>query len=264
MQAENTNSHHNLIESGFNEITLSNLKEQEHIYLQAQRDYEELIKHNFLQTIHNNKESQVEGTYNERIKKIHTQTIDLAKIVSIGGEYNTNVALSKDTIVGLSHTLNVGVDNKVRIAKKSSEYVGEDKEVEIGGNLNTSIEQDESRNVGGNKREIIQGTLDIQSIKEYNLSTQSQMNFNAKDNILFFGKESTSFETQKELSFIADNTDMESKSNFTATAGNQILHQVGDTSITAKGDCVIIKAGGVEVVIDSKGLVVKGGEVKAE
>ncbi|WP_347295369.1 bacteriophage T4 gp5 trimerisation domain-containing protein [Helicobacter typhlonius] len=133
LQAENTNSHHNLIESGFNEITLSNLKEQEHIYLQAQRDYEELIKHNFTQKIDNNKESQVEGTYNERIKKIHTQTIDLAKIVSIGGEYNTNVALSKDTIVGLSHTLNVGVDNKVRIAKKSSEYVGEDKEVEIGG-----------------------------------------------------------------------------------------------------------------------------------
>lgn len=128
LQAENTNSHHNLIESGFNEITLSNLKEQEHIYIQAQRDYEELIKHNFTQTIQNNKESQVEGTYNERIKKIHTQTIDLAKIVSIGGEYNTNVALSKDTIVGLSHTLNVGVDNKVRIAKDSSEYVGEDKE----------------------------------------------------------------------------------------------------------------------------------------
>ncbi|WP_334093435.1 phage baseplate assembly protein V, partial [Helicobacter typhlonius] len=70
LQAENTNSHHNLIESGFNEITLSNLKEQEHIYLQAQKDYEELIKHNFLQTIQNNKESQVEGTYNERIKKI--------------------------------------------------------------------------------------------------------------------------------------------------------------------------------------------------
>ena len=69
---------------------------------------------------------------------------------------------------------------------------------------------------------------------------------------------------KKSFSFIADNTDMESKSNLTATAGNQILHQVGDTSITAKGDSVIIKAGGIEVVIDSKGLVVKGGEIKAE
>ncbi|EDP4608482.1 VgrG protein, partial [Campylobacter jejuni] len=29
-------------------------------------------------------------------------------------------------------------------------------------------------------------------------------------------------------------------------------------------DCVIIKAGGVEVTIDSNGLVVKGGEIKAE
>ncbi len=34
--------------------------------------------------------------------------------------------------------------------------------------------------------------------------------------------------------------------------------------VMIKGDCVIIKAGGIEVVIDSKGLVVKGGEVKAE
>ncbi|MBZ7936614.1 hypothetical protein H2279_08265 [Campylobacter sp. B0100352/1] len=47
-------------------------------------------------------------------------------------------------------------------------------------------------------------------------------------------------------------------------AGNQILHQVGDTQIIAKKDCVIIKAGGVEVVIDSNGLVVRGGEVRAE
>ncbi|EFR47725.1 hypothetical protein HCCG_02274 [Helicobacter cinaedi CCUG 18818 = ATCC BAA-847] len=57
---------------------------------------------------------------------------------------------------------------------------------------------------------------------------------------------------------------MQAKTNIEEEAGNQINFAVGDTSITAKGDCVIIKAGGVEVVIDSKGLVVKGGEVKAE
>ena len=47
-------------------------------------------------------------------------------------------------------------------------------------------------------------------------------------------------------------------------SGNQITHQVGDTTITATSDSVIIKAGGVEVVIDSKRLIVKGGEVKSE
>lgn len=42
------------------------------------------------------------------------------------------------------------------------------------------------------------------------------------------------------------------------------ITQVGETTITATSDSVIIKAGGVEVTIDSKGLVVKGGEVKSE
>ena len=110
-----------LNEQGLNEIAFSNLKNKEQVYIQAQKDYEELIKHNFKQNICNDKESQVQGAYTERIKKIHTQTIDLAKIVSVGGEYNTNVVLSKDTAVGLSNTLSVGVDNRVKIAKHSSE-----------------------------------------------------------------------------------------------------------------------------------------------
>ena len=42
------------------------------------------------------------------------------------------------------------------------------------------------------------------------------------------------------------------------------ITQVGETTITATSDSVIIKAGGVEVTIDSKGLIVKGGEVKSE
>ena len=100
--------------------------------------------------------------------------------------------------------------------------------------------------------------------KEINISTQSHININAIDTILFSSNESTSFETQKELSLTSDNTDIESRSNITATAGNHITHQVGDTQIIAKGDSVIIKAGGVEVVIDSNGLIVKGGEVKSE
>ena len=57
---------------------------------------------------------------------------------------------------------------------------------------------------------------------------------------------------------------MNTQSDIIHTTSNQITHQVGDTQIIAKGDCVIIKAGGVEVIIDSNGLIVKGGEVKSE
>uniref|UniRef100_UPI0038B2EE26 bacteriophage T4 gp5 trimerisation domain-containing protein n=1 Tax=Helicobacter didelphidarum TaxID=2040648 RepID=UPI0038B2EE26 len=41
-----TSSHNYTIESGINELTLSNIKDKEQIYLHAQRDYDEIIEHN--------------------------------------------------------------------------------------------------------------------------------------------------------------------------------------------------------------------------
>ncbi|EOV6315641.1 type VI secretion system Vgr family protein, partial [Campylobacter jejuni] len=172
-------------EEGYNELTLSNIKDKEQIYLKAQKDYDELVQHNFTQRILNDKDSIVDGIYNERIKKVHTQTIDLAKNVNVGGEYLTNVGLSKDTIVGLSNTLNVGVDNKVRVSKNSSEYVGENKDIEIGANQNTIIHKDEIRNVKGNKKEVVEGHYGINVSDKMQVLSEKEMDYKSKDNILF-------------------------------------------------------------------------------
>lgn len=251
-------------ENGRNELTFSNVKDEEEIYLKAEKDYKELIQHNSSQNILNDKDSVVEGFYTQRIKKAHTQTIDLAKNVNVGGEYLTNVALSKDTMVGISNTLNVGLDNKLRVGKNSHEYIGESKSVEIGGNQNITIHKDESRNIKGNKSEVVEGTLDIQSTKEININTQSQINMTASHNILFSSARSTGFQSDKNHTETAQNIAMEATIDIEEKAGNQIHFAVGSTTITATSDSVIIKAGGVEVLIDSKGLVVKGGEVRAE
>ncbi|EPG0431028.1 type VI secretion system Vgr family protein, partial [Campylobacter jejuni] len=251
-------------EEGYNELTLSNIKDKEQIYLKAQKDYDELVQHNFTQRILNDKDSIVDGIYNERIKKVHTQTIDLAKNVNVGGEYLTNVGLSKDTIVGLSNTLNVGVDNKVRVSKNSSEYVGENKDIEISANQNTIIHKDEIRNVKGNKKEVVEGHYDINIKETLKIQTEKETSIRSKNNLLITTNASMGFETDKNNTFVSDNSLSQTKTDYEVKAGNQILHQVGDTQIVTKGDYVIIKVGGVEVVIDSNGLVVKGGEIRAE
>ncbi|EAW7550102.1 type VI secretion protein VgrG [Campylobacter coli] len=251
-------------EEGYNELTLSNIKDKEQIYLKAQKDYDELVQHNFTQRILNDKDSIVDGIYNERIKKVHTQTIDLAKNVNVGGEYLTNVGLSKDTIVGLSNTLNVGVDNKVRVSKNSSEYVGENKDIEIGANQNTIIHKDEIRNVKGNKKEVVEGHYDINISDKMQVLSEKEMDYKSKDNILFTSNESIGFESDKNTSMVADNITTYAKTIHELKADSEATIQVGETIINAKPDCVIIKAGGVEVVIDSNGLVVKGGEIRTE
>ncbi|EAH6969120.1 type VI secretion protein VgrG [Campylobacter coli] len=251
-------------EEGYNELTLSNIKDKEQIYLKAQKDYDELVQHNFTQRILNDKDSIVDGIYNERIKKVHTQTIDLAKNVNVGGEYLTNVGLSKDTIVGLSNTLNVGVDNKVRVTKNSSEYIGENKDIEIGANQNTIIHKDEIRNVRGNKKEVVEGHYDINISDKMQVLSEKEMDYKSKDNILFTSNESIGFESDKNTSMVADNITTYAKTIHELKADSEATIQVGETIINAKPDCVIIKAGGVEVTIDSNGLVVRGGEIKAE
>ncbi|EAL0895075.1 type VI secretion protein VgrG [Campylobacter coli] len=251
-------------EEGYNELTLSNIKDKEQIYLKAQKDYDELVQHNFTQRILNDKDSIVDGIYNERIKKVHTQTIDLAKNVNVGGEYLTNVGLSKDTIVGLSNTLNVGVDNKVRVAKNSHEFVGENKDIEIGANQNTIIHKDEIRNVKGNKKEVVEGHYDINISDKMQVLSEKEMDYKSKDDILFTSNESIGFESDKNTSMVADNITTYAKTIHELKADSEATIQVGETIINAKPDCVIIKAGGVEVTIDSNGLVVRGGEIKAE
>ncbi|EAJ5967224.1 type VI secretion protein VgrG [Campylobacter coli] len=250
-------------EEGYNELTLSNIKDKEQIYLKAQKDYDELVQHNFTQRILNDKDSKVDGIYNERIKKVHTQTIDLAKNVNVGGEYLINVGLSKDTIVGLSNTLNVGVDNKVRVTKNSSEYIGENKDIEIGANQNTIIHKDEIRNVKGENKLLIEKSLTQTIEKEFFLNVHQNLSAHIQDNTSL---KSNSMQTkvEEQYSLESDNSTFDFQTDCEVKAGNQILHQVGDTQIVTKGDCVIIKAGGVEVVIDSNGLVVRGGEIRAE
>ena len=251
-------------EYGYNQLCFSNLKDNEEISLKAQKDYRESINNNFSQTIKNNKDSITLGNYTESIHKAHMQTITLAKNVNIGGEYLTNVALSKDTIVGLSNTLNVGVDNKLRIANDSSEVVGGDKEVEIGGNNSESIQADENRNIKGNKSEVVGGQYNLQAQDSINIESTNETTLRTKGNLLFTSNTSMGFETDTNATFVADNILSEVASDYAIQAGNSLNFNIGETTITATSDSVIIKAGGVEVVIDSNGLVVKGGEVKSE
>ena len=72
------------------------------------------------------------------------------------------------------------------------------------------------------------------------------------------------FETDTNATFVADNILSEVASDYAIQAGNSLNFNIGETTITATSDSVIIKAGGVEVIIDSNGLVVKGGEIKSE
>lgn len=105
--------------------------------------------------------------------------------------------------------------------------------------------------------------LFLQTQDSINIESTNETTLRTKGNLLFTSNAAMGFETDTNATFVADNILSEVASDYTINTGNSLNFNIGETTITATSDSVIIKAGGVEVAIDSKGLVVKGG-VKSE
>ena len=106
--------------------------------------------------------------------------------------------------------------------------------------------------------------LFLQAQDSINIESTNETTLRTKGNLLFTSNTSMGFETDTNATFVADNILSEVASDYAIQAGNSLNFNIGETTITATSDSVIIKAGGIEVIIDSKGLIVKGGEVKSE
>ncbi|EBF6072546.1 type VI secretion protein VgrG [Campylobacter coli] len=247
-----------------NEITLKNDKDKEEIYILAQKDYKEEIGNNYEQTIKNNKTSEVGALYTEFITLGHMQNIIGFKNVNVGAEYLENTLLSKDTNVGLSNTLNVGTDQEVKIHKNSYEKVGENKKVEIGTNYEERITGEHTSSVSSNRKTFIRGYHHTQSQGKYSVYTDSELVTEAKGNIQEHTEKSIFMVAKKDHCVNAENVSSLAQKDNTIVAHNRIINQVKSTSITTTAKEVIIQVGGVQVIIDNKGLRVKGGDLRAD
>ncbi len=247
-----------------NEITLKNDKDKEEIYILAQKDYKEEIGNNYEQTIKNNKTSEVGALYTEFITLGHMQNIIGFKNVNVGAEYLENTLLSKDTNVGLSNTLNVGISNEVNIGQNHEEKIGNDKRVIINNNLVQDIKNDFIQRIGHNKNETIKGSYVLQTNQSIKFYSKQDLSIETNEYFKAEADDSISFKAKKNCSFTADNVNTMANQESVLTAQKQIVSRVGNTTITQTKDKIILQVGTTQVIIDSKGLRVKGGDLRAD
>ncbi|ECP8791797.1 type VI secretion protein VgrG [Campylobacter jejuni] len=247
-----------------NEITLKNDKDKEEIYILAQKDYKEEIGNNYEQTIKNNKTSEVGALYTEFITLGHMQNIIGFKNVNVGAEYLENTLLSKDTNVGLSNTLNVGISNEVNIGQNHEEKIGNDKRVIINNNLEHDIKNDFIQRIGHNKNETIKGSYVLQTNQSIKFHSKKDLSIETNEYFKAEADDSISFKAKKNCSFTADNVNTMANQESVLTAQKQIVSRVGNTTITQTKDKIILQVGTTQVIIDSKGLRVKGGDLRAD
>lgn len=105
--------------------------------------------------------------------------------------------------------------------------------------------------------------LHVLGIKKLGVMLQSQGNISTQKG-LYTHSQTLSFQAKDIINMESDSMSIDTQSDCSIQANNTINLNIGETTITATSDTITLKAGGVEVVIDSNGLIVKGGEVKSE
>ena len=99
-------------------------------------------------------------------------------------------------------------------------------------------------------REVGRKTIQLTSPNLYQYrNCTNETTLRTKGNLLFTSNASMGFETDFNATFIADNISLETTSDYAINAGNTINLQINETSISATSDTIILKAGGIEVVI---------------
>jgi len=185
---------------GSNEIRFEDMKGSEEIYQHAQKDLTIKTEHD---------KNQQTG---------HDETL------SIGHDRKKDVGNDETTSVGHNRTESVGHDESITIGNDRTESVESNEKISIGKNRNTDVGKNEDVLIGGSRTEEV--------TKDEKITVgQNRTESVGKDEKLEVGG--------NRLDEIAKDDKQKIGKKFALVAGDEILLQTGDASITMKKDGTI-------------------------
>jgi type VI secretion system secreted protein VgrG len=236
----------------FNELRFEDKKGEEHVYLQAEKDYQIYVKHDESRKIDNDRFKEVlknesvkvgvdrteEVGANETITigadqtiTVHanqTLTVDANQTIGVLGQRTESVAktetvsidLARTHTVGGSDTLSVALAQTISVDGARSVSVGKDQSVDISGNHSLSVSKNETTSITGKR------STDV-------------------------GKDESLQVTGQRTTQIGKNDSLDVAKKLLISAGDEIVIRTGDASITMK------KNG--DITISGKNITLKGG-----
>lgn len=109
---------------GWNELRFEDKAGSEEVYFQAQKDHNELIKHNESRTIGNDFAEDVGHDAKQGIAHDRTESVGNDKAVSVGNNRTVSIGVNDTESVGSNRSLSVGSDETISIGSSSTETIG--------------------------------------------------------------------------------------------------------------------------------------------
>jgi type VI secretion system secreted protein VgrG len=163
---------------GYNEIRLEDRAHEEHFYVQAERDFERLVKRD--QTARVGRDARADIAHDERhtVGNDHALDVGRDRTESVGRDASRRVGRTDRTVVegersvdvggdciertGANHHVSVAKDEHVRIGGSERRTIGADGHFAIRGARHDDVGADLDVRVGGAQRSTVGGDLSFQ------------------------------------------------------------------------------------------------------
>ncbi|MBN1959983.1 MAG: type VI secretion system tip protein VgrG [Deltaproteobacteria bacterium] len=210
---------------GYNEFRFEDAAGSEEVYLQAQKDLNELVKNNHSTTVNANQTLTVNNNRNKTIKKNETNTVE--------GERTTTITKKETRTFKDDRETTVKGNDKLTIEKKSEVKVTDKLTETFDGGRGTTIKKGDTLTVNeSNKTTTVHG--------EYNITADTQFKVTQGGDSLLI-KDSATLTSAGDIKL--------SNNGCSITAGND-----GKLSITANSE-VSITCGSASITLKSDGTI---------
>lgn len=113
-------SNSSLTTGGYNELRFEDRAGSEQVYLQAEKDLDELVKHNHSTTVHANQTNSVGGNQGESVGGNQTMTVDGDRTKTVHGKEDNTVNSGRTTVITPTDALQVCGTQEIHITSDQS------------------------------------------------------------------------------------------------------------------------------------------------
>jgi len=211
----------------FNELRFEDKKGSEHVYLQAEKDLQILVKHDERRHVDHDRIKEVTNDETTSIGGSRSETVDKDETIEIVG--------NRSESVGKSETVSVGIARDHTIGAADTLSVGAARSVTVGGSDSTTVGGPQSFSVGGNQ------SVDVAKNHAMTIGQSRNLTIAKDDTVSIGGKYSESIEKEATIS-----------------VGTKMVIDVTDELMLKSGDASITLKKNGEITIKGKNITVDG------
>ncbi|OQW91963.1 MAG: hypothetical protein BWK78_03110, partial [Thiotrichaceae bacterium IS1] len=137
---------------GFNELRFEDLKGQEEVYFQAEKDWNLLTKNDKNQTVGHDETLKVGNHRTKTVGVNQSEIIGVNKIIAVGANHSEQIGANMTLMVGQNKAETIALDSSETIGNTKALTTGADYQVSAGKDMNTDVALNQFEQVGKVKK----------------------------------------------------------------------------------------------------------------